>query len=100
MKKFFDLFISGAVIASALVACNKTEIEDVRPQNGETVLTFISEKPEFSDEAQTRTAWDANSKTIKWSRTDKIRVALKVGENWQNASGNATAESGKGPKLY
>lgn len=100
MKKFFNLFISGVVIASALVACNKTEIEEVRPQSVETILTFTSEKPEFSDEALTRTAWDANSKTIKWSRTDKIRIALKVGDNWQNASGNATAENGKGPKLY
>lgn len=90
--------MSSAVVASALVACNKTEIEAVPPQNKETVLTFISEKPEITDETQTRTAWDANSKTIKWSRTDKIRVALKVGENWQNATGDATAD--KGPKLY
>jgi hypothetical protein len=98
MKKFHYLLMSSAVVASALVACNKTEIEAVPPQNKETVLTFISEKPEITDETQTRTSWDADTKTIKWSRTDKIRVALKVGENWQNATGDATAD--KGPKLY
>ncbi len=100
MKK---LFYSIAVIAVAIatsVSCNKNETDVALNDNEvkEVVLSFTSQKPDLMSEEGTKTAWNSGAQTIYWSSSDKIRIAIKVGDNWQNASGNATSD--KGPKLY
>ena len=90
MKKFL-IFASAALFA--LVACNK-EQEKVNPviQDEEIVLTFTSQRPELNSD--TRTAWDATSRSIIWSASDKIRVGYKLNNDWmgKSAAGN--------PKFY
>ncbi len=96
-KSSFILFAFAAL--SLVVACNKANIEETIVDNLNTIeLSFNSEKPTLLDESLTKTAWVEGEKTINWSKADKIRVAVKIGDNWQNNEGNATAE--KGPKLY
>lgn len=98
MKKNSFILLAIATL-SLVVACNKAVIEETPVDNLSTIeLSFNSEKPALLDESLTKTAWVEGEKTINWSKADKIRVAVKIGENWQNNEGNATPE--KGPKLY
>ena len=101
MKKTFRFLSVVALAMTTVLACNKADKEVgiyETTDAEEIVLTFSSEKPDLLDESLTKTAWDASDKCIYWTSTDKIRVAIKVGNNWQNADGDATDE--KGPKLY
>lgn len=97
MNNLFKFSALCVIAATALVSCSKeTEIVTPSSQDG-VVLTFKSEKPDIID-PETKTVWNADEKTIFWSTTDKIRIALKVGENWQNANGDATSSAPA--KLY
>lgn len=95
MKKMMKSLALFAMVATALVSCNK-EKESVIPEENQPVsFTFASENPELID-AETRTVYTDG--TIEWSAGDKIRVGIKVGETWMAAAGEP--EEGKYPKLY
>lgn len=102
MKKILIITAICSTFA-AIVSCNK-EIEQIStPDQEDVTLIFASEKPVLFDEAETKTFFDADSKSIKWSKADKIRVAIKVGDNWQTASGDANPNASENPtfaKLY
>lgn len=101
MKKFLIIAAICSTLA-AIVSCNKEIEQVITPDQEEITLLFASEKPNLFDEADTKTFFDSDSKTIKWSKADKIRVAIKVGDNWQAAEGDANP-SGETPvyaKLY
>lgn len=101
MKKFFNLAaISLAISAVALTACNKESELEIAPEQQEVELIFSSEKPDFIDESNTRTVFHADEKAIYWSSSDKIRVAIKVGDNWQTNTGNADPTNEVYAKLY
>ena len=73
------------------VACHKTEIEGSEPQLEESVIVFVSERPQTED--PTRTHWDGT--TILWDQTDFIRMGYTVNGKWQNAYGDASANDAK-----
>ena len=99
MKHSNKLFILCAAFAVALGACGKEEVgPEITSKADNLILTFSSEKPVMVDGEQTKTVWKPGEKTIYWSTSDKIRIAAKNGENWQNHEGDATES--KGPKLY
>ena len=100
MKKLFYFF---ALSVTALFALSCERIVEVTPnQEEEIVLSFVSEKPDFSDEAETRTVWKPNEKTIFWGEGDMIRVAIKVNDTWQTNDGdvNYDGEEPTYAKLY
>ncbi|MBR2227322.1 MAG: DNA/RNA non-specific endonuclease [Bacteroidales bacterium] len=78
----------------AVVACQKTKMEDpkaLKPQEEESVIVFVSERPQTDD--QTRTHWDGT--TILWDQADFIRMGYTVNGKWQNATGDASATDAK-----
>ncbi len=97
------LYLASLVFALlALYSCEKDVITQDLAQQKDVVLSFVSEKPSLSDDPDTRTVWKEDASTIYWGKGDKIRVAIKVGENWQAAEGNADPEAtpAKFAKLY
>lgn len=93
MKNIFSKVMLVAAAATAFFSCQKPEV--IEPATSEEVmLTFSSEKPAFDDE--TKTEWTGETKTIQWSKGDKISVAYTVAGSWQNASGDASGDA----KLY
>ena len=78
-------------LAVLVVACHKTEIEEPEPQTEESVIVFVSERPQTED--PTRTHWDGT--TILWDQADFIRMGYTVNGKWQNANGNASASDAK-----
>jgi len=95
--KMMHILLPLAVVT--LAACHKAENEIVvdpqpQPVQEETVLEFISERPQTKDESETRTYWDGE--TILWNTSDWIRMGYTVNGVWQNASGNADGDA----KLY
>ena len=95
MKTFRYLWLPVALLAVA--ACQKFEKEiDIvpapTPEQEESILTFISERPQTDD--ATRTYWDGN--TILWNDTDWIRMGYTVNGVWQNATGDSSGDA----KLY
>lgn len=93
MKRIISNVMLVAAAAMAFFACQKPEV--IEPATSEEVmLTFSSEKPVFDDE--TKTEWTGETKTIQWSKGDKISVAYTVAGSWQNASGDASGDA----KLY
>lgn len=92
MKKY--LFLASALLA--LVACNKEPI--VQAPTGPAVLTFTSERPQFTTD--TKTQW--NGGTIVWSLGDKIRVGYTLNGTWMAKDGPAdlTSETKVPAKFY
>ena len=88
MRVFRYALLPLAVLA---VACHKTEIEGSEPQLEESVIVFVSERPQTED--PTRTHWDGT--TILWDQTDFIRMGYTVNGKWQNAYGDASANDAK-----
>lgn len=96
MKKY--LFLFAALLA--IVACEqKIEILPANNQS-ETVLVFKSDKPQF--ENTTRTAWDADSRSIVWTSNDKISVGYTLDGNWMAKSSQADVQGDPkvSPKFY
>ena len=56
MRVFRYSLLPLAVLA---VACHKTEIEEPEPQMEESVIVFVSERPQTED--PTRTHWDGTT---------------------------------------
>lgn len=99
MKKYLSFAaISLVISALAVVSCNKESELVLDPEQQEVELIFTSEKPDLFD--ATRTVYHASDKSIYWSSSDKIRVAIKVGENWQTNTGNADPSNEEYAKLY
>ena len=88
MRVFRYALLPLAVLA---VACHKTEIEEPEPQVEESVIVFVSERPQTED--PTRTHWDGT--TILWDQADFIRMGYTVNGKWQNATGDASATDAK-----
>lgn len=88
MRVFRYSLLPLAVLA---VACHKTEIEEPEPQMEESVIVFVSERPQTED--PTRTHWDGT--TILWDQADFIRMGYTVNGKWQNATGDASATDAK-----
>ena len=92
MRTLRYLLLPAAFVA--VVACQKTKMEDsevLKPQEEESVIVFVSERPQTDD--QTRTHWDGT--TILWDQVDFIRMGYTVNGKWQNANGDASATDAK-----
>ena len=92
MRTLRYLLLPAAFVA--VVACQKTKMEDsevLKPQEEESVIVFVSERPQTDD--QTRTHWDGT--TILWDQADFIRMGYTVNGKWQNATGDASATDAK-----
>ena len=92
MRTLRYLLLPAALVA--VVACQKTKMEDpeaLKPQEEESVIVFVSERPQ-TDYA-TRTHWDGT--TILWDQADFIRMGYTVNGKWQNATGDASASDAK-----
>lgn len=90
MKKIFIPFVIAATTLS-FAACQK-EASSPAIEDELVSLNFSSANP------TTKTVADAVNKTILWGKGDKISIAYTVNGNWQNATGDATAE--KPAKIY
>ena len=89
MKKY--LFIALAALV-ALAACKKDPVvEEFANKNDGAVLTFTSKKPQLTPE--TKTAWNAESRSIVWTAGDKIRVGYTLDGTWMSKNGAADFES-------
>ena len=89
MKKYI-LFLGASLLT--LAACNKeVPVEDQRPANEETVLTFTSNRPQL--DAGTKTAWNPATSSIDWTENDKIRVGYTLNGTWMAKDGQADLES-------
>lgn len=92
MRTLRYLLLPAALVA--VVACQKTKMEDpeaLKPQEEESVIVFVSERPQTDD--ATRTHWDGT--TILWDQDDFIRMGYTVNGKWQNANGDASASDAK-----
>ena len=88
MKKYLIIACASLI---ALVSCVKekgTE-ELLKPTDG-AVLTFTSAKPQLTPD--TKTAWDADSRSIVWTSNDKISVGYTLNGNWMAKSGQADVQ--------
>lgn len=98
MKKYLIL-ASAALLA--LAACNKESGEAPVINNQPSVLTFTSARPQL--DVDTRTEWDAASRSVIWSVNDKIKVGFTFNGDWwaqtaAYASANASPNDHK--KFY
>ena len=92
MKALRYLLLPVALVVVA--ACQKTKMDDPEastPQEEESVIVFVSERPQTDD--ATRTHWDGT--TILWDQDDFIRMGYTVNGKWQNANGDASASDAK-----